>query len=90
MDGRDSNFSESQRAEYFEKEILKLFILSYIAAAASCAEIYPHVEEIDVEALAKLTIFWEELREISLAGKAFWELHGQHRLAQFDVGIGNG
>jgi hypothetical protein len=38
MDGRGVSFSQAQIREYFEKEILLLGTLSYIAAAAACTE----------------------------------------------------
>ena len=90
MAGRDVTFSESQMAEYFEKEILLLGTLSYIAAAASCTEVWALVDEMDVEALAKLTEFWETLRDLSLLGRVFWDLHAKRQLTPFVVTSGEG
>jgi len=85
MDGREASFSQDQIMEYFEKEILLLATLSYIAAAAACTEAWELTGDLDVEALAKLTGYWESLRELSLLGRVFWDLHAKRQLAPFSV-----
>jgi len=79
MTDRRLPFSESRVNTFFEKQILEWFIISYVATASACAEVFPLLS-LDIEVVAALTTFWERLRESTLIGKVFWDIRVQYLL----------
>jgi hypothetical protein len=76
LTNRRHGITESQRTDYFEKKLLHSLIISWIAAASACTEIYRFVSY-NLEITGELTKLWNVLEQGSLLGKVFWNLRAK-------------
>lgn len=71
--------TEEKKNQYFEKEILPTFPISYTAAICACTEIYQLLAH-DINVLGELITLWKELENYSLLGKVFWNIRAKELL----------
>ena len=76
LTNRRHGLTESQRKDYFEKKLLHSLIISWIATASACTEIYRFVSY-NLEITGELTKLWNVLEHGSLLGKVFWNLRAK-------------
>ena len=79
FESRELNLTEEQKQKYFENVLEHSLIVSYVSSASACAEACPildyNVEDTEViELKAALTKLWNELTNLSLLGKVFWNI----------------
>lgn len=73
LTSRELNISEGKKQELFEKEIQDSFVVSFVSSASACAEACPLLVY-NIEVIEALTNLWNELTELSLLGKLFWNI----------------
>ena len=69
---RRGGITESQRADYFEKALLPSLIISWVATASACTEVYRFVSY-NLEITGELTKLWNVLEQAEPFGKGFLE-----------------
>jgi hypothetical protein len=80
LTNRRFEFGLSQREEFFQKNLASALVISSVAAAFACTEIYGFVSH-NIEITGELTKLWDEVEKKSLLGKAFWNLHAKEILS---------
>jgi len=73
LESRELNLTEEQKQKYYENELEHSSIVSYVSSASACAEACP-ILDYDVEVIEALTKVWNELTDLSLLGKVFWDI----------------
>ena len=79
LESRELNISEEKKQKFLQKEFQHSLIVSYVSSASACAEACPTLEynvgdtEV-IEVKAALTKLWNELTDLSLLGKVFWNI----------------
>src|SRR5688572_28625471 len=84
---RKTKLSDGDKKEFFENELLfSTFYLSCIAGASICTEAWRYISTFDSdlsksgEFLEAILGLWTTLRETSLKGKLFWDVHAANIL----------
>lgn len=84
-----NNISDEHKKIFLEREIiLPTISISYIATASACTESWKYLRTYDADLskgdsfLEAIFNFWDSLREQSLLGKVFWNIHAKTILPQ--------
>ncbi len=82
-----TRLSEDNKKEYLLKEItLPSISISYIAVASTCTEAWKYLIQYDsdlsksIEFIEAIFDFWDDLSQMGLMGKLFWEIHAKNIL----------
>ena len=73
LESRELNISEEEKQKYYENELEPSLTVSYVSSASVCAESCPLLDY-NIEVIEALTNLWNELTELSLLGKLFWNI----------------
>lgn len=80
-----TRLSEADKNEYLQREInLSSILISYISAASTCTEAWKFLIKYDDDLsksgdfLGAILDFWEDITELGLMGKLFWNIHAKN------------